>query len=204
MSGYPRPCEFSLHIGSFHFCAFFVSCVFRRASVVFPGRILISFGFSDLPRAPPPLCDHGLEMFDKTVNVRQQYTRTTTWTREKHPFSPQSFRCEPESSSKPRHPSSPCSLPCTPITLVEHSTAGRGIMSKEGRAVPSLPRSQTNRQNNTIHWNNLSNVFLIYRLKYGYTVHILYINNEARKPRSAEPFFLGSPPEKSLFVGRVS
>ena len=37
-----------------------VSCVFRRESVVFPGRILISFGFSDLPRAPAPLCDHGL------------------------------------------------------------------------------------------------------------------------------------------------
>ena len=37
-----------------------VSCVFRRESVVFSGRILISFGFSDLPRAPAPLCDHGL------------------------------------------------------------------------------------------------------------------------------------------------
>lgn len=31
------------------------------------------------------------------------------------PFlSPQSFRCGPGFSSKPRHPSSPCSLPCTP------------------------------------------------------------------------------------------
>ena len=32
-----------MHIGSFHLCAFFVSCVFRRESVVFPGRVLISF-----------------------------------------------------------------------------------------------------------------------------------------------------------------
>ena len=42
-------------------CApFSVSCVLRRESVVFPGRILISLDFSDLPRAPAPLCDHGL------------------------------------------------------------------------------------------------------------------------------------------------
>ena len=42
-------------------CApFSVSCVFRRESVVFPWRILISLGFSNLPRAPAPLCDHGL------------------------------------------------------------------------------------------------------------------------------------------------
>ena len=26
----------------------------------------ISFGFSDLPGAPAPLCDHGLWMFDKS------------------------------------------------------------------------------------------------------------------------------------------
>ena len=56
-----------MHIGSFHLRAFFfVSCVSRRESVVFPGRVLILFGFSDLPRAPAPLCDHGLLMFDKT------------------------------------------------------------------------------------------------------------------------------------------
>ena len=35
-------------------------------SVAFPLRILISLGFSDLPRAPAPLCDHGLWMFDKS------------------------------------------------------------------------------------------------------------------------------------------
>ena len=29
LSGYPRPCEFSLHIILFDLCAF-VSCVFRR------------------------------------------------------------------------------------------------------------------------------------------------------------------------------
>ena len=33
------------YMGSLHLCAFFVSCVFRRESVVFPGRILISYGF---------------------------------------------------------------------------------------------------------------------------------------------------------------
>ena len=37
---------------------------FRRESVVFPGPILISFGFSDLHRAPAPLRDHG-----KTLDV---------------------------------------------------------------------------------------------------------------------------------------
>ena len=58
--GCPLGCEVSLHIGSCHLCAFFVSCVFRRESVVFPGRIFISISFSDLPRAPAPLCDHGL------------------------------------------------------------------------------------------------------------------------------------------------
>ena len=26
---------------------------------MFPGRVSISFGSSDLPRAPAPLCDHG-------------------------------------------------------------------------------------------------------------------------------------------------
>ena len=60
LSGYPRSCEFGLHIGSFHLCALLVSCVFRRKSVVFSGRLSISCGFSDIPRAPAPLCDHGL------------------------------------------------------------------------------------------------------------------------------------------------
>ena len=36
----------------------------RPESVVFARGILISFGFSDLPRAPAPSCDHGLQMFD--------------------------------------------------------------------------------------------------------------------------------------------
>ena len=58
LSGYPRPCEFSLHFDPFHLWTFFVSFVFRLESVVFPRRILISFGFSGLPRAPAPLCDH--------------------------------------------------------------------------------------------------------------------------------------------------
>ena len=39
---------------------------FRRESVVFPGLILIPFAFSDLPRAPAPLCDHGLYISDKS------------------------------------------------------------------------------------------------------------------------------------------
>ena len=58
--------NFCLHIGSFHLCAFFVSCVFGRESAVFPERILISFVFSDVPRAPAPLCDHGLWIFYKS------------------------------------------------------------------------------------------------------------------------------------------
>ena len=33
---------------------------FRRESVVFPGRILISLDVSDLARASASLCDHGL------------------------------------------------------------------------------------------------------------------------------------------------
>ena len=33
---------------------------FRLQSVVFPGRIMVSFGFADVARAPAPLCDHGL------------------------------------------------------------------------------------------------------------------------------------------------
>ena len=37
---------------------------FRRESVIFLGPSLISFGFSDLPRAPAPLRDHG-----KTLDV---------------------------------------------------------------------------------------------------------------------------------------
>ena len=64
-----RPCEFSLHFLDHFTCA--PSCsycaFFRRESIliiVFPGRILISLGFSDLPRARAPLCDHGLWMFD--------------------------------------------------------------------------------------------------------------------------------------------
>ena len=46
---------FSLVVRLFPYRAFFM-----WESVVFPGRILISHGFSDLPRAPAPLCDHGL------------------------------------------------------------------------------------------------------------------------------------------------
>ena len=44
---------------------------FSRESVVFPGRIRISFGFSDLPRASAPLFDHGLSNLTR-VNVRQR------------------------------------------------------------------------------------------------------------------------------------
>ena len=40
--------------------------------MVFPGRILISFVFSDLSRAPAPLCDHGLYRFFTWVNVRKK------------------------------------------------------------------------------------------------------------------------------------
>ena len=58
--GYPRPCDFSSHIGPFHLCAFFRIVRFRRESVAFFERSLISFGFSDLPRSQAPLCDHGL------------------------------------------------------------------------------------------------------------------------------------------------
>ena len=35
-------------------------CRVGTRSVVFPGRISTSFVFLDLPRAPAPLCDHGL------------------------------------------------------------------------------------------------------------------------------------------------
>ena len=35
------------------------SRAFLGGKASFPGRILISFGFSGLPRAPAPLCDHG-------------------------------------------------------------------------------------------------------------------------------------------------
>ena len=66
LSGYPRPCEFSLLIEPLTCASFSVSCVFRQESVVFSGRILISFGFSGLSRAPAPWFDHGLYMFDKS------------------------------------------------------------------------------------------------------------------------------------------
>ena len=60
-------------------CApFSVSCVFRQESVVFPGLILISFGFSELPRAPAPLCDHGPYSFDKGKCEKTTATTTTT------------------------------------------------------------------------------------------------------------------------------
>ena len=38
--GYPWQSEFRLHVGSFHLCAFFVSC----ESVVFAGQNVIAFG----------------------------------------------------------------------------------------------------------------------------------------------------------------
>ena len=66
LSEYTRPCVSSLHIGSLPLCAFFVSCLFRRESVLFPGRISILLGFSEPSCAPAPLCDHGLLMFDKS------------------------------------------------------------------------------------------------------------------------------------------
>ena len=34
---------------------------FRRESVTCPERMLISFGLSDNPRTPAPLCYHGLD-----------------------------------------------------------------------------------------------------------------------------------------------
>ena len=43
----------------------YTSCVFQWESAVFPERILISFGFADLPRAPAPLCEHGLRFFTR-------------------------------------------------------------------------------------------------------------------------------------------
>ena len=49
-----------------------VSCVFRRESVVFPGRILISLGFSDLPIYLRDLCVTTDSTFLTTVNVIKQ------------------------------------------------------------------------------------------------------------------------------------
>ena len=67
-------------------CAFFVSCIFRQPNFDF------FCGFSGLPRAPAPLCDHGLlrqrapaplcdhGLLRQRVNVT---TPTTTTTKEK-------------------------------------------------------------------------------------------------------------------------
>ena len=77
-SGYPRPCGFSLHTGSFHMRAF-VSCVFRREkSSITRRRILISFGFSGLPRAPH-LCVTTDSRCLTRVNVRQPQKTTSKY-----------------------------------------------------------------------------------------------------------------------------
>ena len=74
-------CELSLHIGPFHSCALLRIVRFRRESIVFPGRFLISFGFSDLLRAPASLCDHGLYHGRclTRVNVRTTTTTNNRW-----------------------------------------------------------------------------------------------------------------------------
>ena len=57
LSGYQRQCEFSLHMRWIISLVRLRNARFRRESVVFPGRILISFDFPDV-RVPAPLCDH--------------------------------------------------------------------------------------------------------------------------------------------------
>ena len=52
--------------------------LFEVESVVLPNRIFISYGFSDLPKAPAPLCDNGL--LDMRVNVKPATKTTITTT----------------------------------------------------------------------------------------------------------------------------
>ena len=71
VSGYARPCVFSLHFGSFQLYAFLESCVFTWESVVFPGRFMFHLDFRIYLRLQHlrVTTDSG---FVKIVHARQQ------------------------------------------------------------------------------------------------------------------------------------
>ena len=80
LSGYPRPCQFSLH-NHFISCVRLklVSCFLRWEASCFPAEFCFSLkGFSDFPRARAPLHDHGLP--DLRIQVRTTITTTSTTT----------------------------------------------------------------------------------------------------------------------------
>ena len=54
------------------FAHWFILCSLSLSRVFLGSRISIFYGFSDLPRVPAPLCDHGL--LRQKVNVRTTKT----------------------------------------------------------------------------------------------------------------------------------